>query len=90
MLRPGPYRAVWTAVGSDGHKAHGDFSFTPELSWNNLVQWDTDSDTIGVNSRLRWIPVPEQEIFLVLNESLDGTVPLFQELSFKITYVLRF
>ena len=28
VLRPGTYRAVWTAVGSDGHKAHGDFSFT--------------------------------------------------------------
>jgi methionine-rich copper-binding protein CopC len=28
VLRPGIYRAVWTAVGSDGHKTHGDFSFT--------------------------------------------------------------
>ena len=28
VLRPGTYRAVWTAVGSDGHKTHGDFSFT--------------------------------------------------------------
>ena len=28
VLKPGVYRAVWTAVGSDGHKTHGDFSFT--------------------------------------------------------------
>jgi methionine-rich copper-binding protein CopC len=28
VLRPGIYRAVWTAVGSDGHKTRGDFSFT--------------------------------------------------------------
>ena len=28
VLRPGTYRAVWTAVGSDGHKTHGDFAFT--------------------------------------------------------------
>ena len=28
VLKPGTYRAVWTAVGSDGHKTHGDFSFT--------------------------------------------------------------
>ena len=28
MLRPGTYRAHWTAVGADGHKTHGDFSFT--------------------------------------------------------------
>ena len=28
VLRPGTYRAAWTAVGSDGHKTHGDFSFS--------------------------------------------------------------
>ena len=27
-LKPGTYRARWTAVGGDGHKTHGDFSFT--------------------------------------------------------------
>jgi len=28
VLRPGVYRARWTAVGADGHKTRGDFSFT--------------------------------------------------------------
>ena len=28
VLKPGIYHTVWTAVGSDGHKTHGDFSFT--------------------------------------------------------------
>ena len=28
VLRPGTYTARWTAVGADGHKTHGDFSFT--------------------------------------------------------------
>jgi methionine-rich copper-binding protein CopC len=28
VLRSGVYRARWTAVGGDGHKTHGDFSFT--------------------------------------------------------------
>jgi hypothetical protein len=27
VLRSGSYRARWTAVGGDGHKTHGDFSF---------------------------------------------------------------
>ena len=70
------------------------FSFTPELSWNNFVQWDDESDTIGVQSRLRWIPVPEQEIFLVFNQTQESdsssSAPLFQELSFKISYTVRF
>jgi len=70
------------------------FSFTPELSWNSFLQWDTESDTIGVQSRLRWIPVPQQEIFLVFNETLESdspsSSPLSQELSFKVTYAFRF
>src|SRR5262245_39939990 len=70
------------------------FSFSPELSWNNFVQWDNESDTFGVQSRLRWIPVPEQEVFLVWNETLESdsssSAPLSQELSFKITYAFRF
>ena len=28
VLKPGTYSARWTAVGGDGHKTHGDFSFT--------------------------------------------------------------
>jgi methionine-rich copper-binding protein CopC len=27
VLKPGSYSARWTAVGGDGHKTHGDFSF---------------------------------------------------------------
>ena len=28
VLKPGTYSTRWTAVASDGHKTHGDFSFT--------------------------------------------------------------
>jgi len=70
------------------------FSFSPEVSWNNFLQWDNEADTIGVQSRLRWIPVPHQEIFLVFNEEVASdsshTVATFQDLSFKITYAVRF
>ena len=70
------------------------FSFTPEIAWNNFVQWDNESKELGLNSRLFWIPEPGREIYLVFNESLDrvngSTSPLFQELSFKIGYTIRF
>ena len=69
-------------------------SFSPELSWNNFVQWDTESDTLGLQSRLRWIPAPHQEVFLVFNETVEAdssaTHAIFQELSFKIAYAIRF
>lgn len=75
-------------------RLRANISFSPELSWNSFVQWDTESDTIGVQSRLRWIPVPHQEVFLVFNENVEAdsssTTAIFQELSFKIAYAIRF
>lgn len=73
-------------------------SFTPDLSWSNLLQWDSESRTFGLNSRLRWIPEPGQEIFVVFNESLDEPIGspsgdlerVFEELAFKVVYTLRF
>jgi len=69
-------------------------SFAPNLSWSNLMQWDSRSRTYGFHSRVRWIPEPGQEIFVVFNQSLDepnGDLErVFQELAFKVVYTLRF
>ena len=69
------------------------FSFTPDLSWSSFVQWDSVSETVGINTRLRWIPEPGREVFLVFNQTLDeageGVAPLFQQLIFKISYTIR-
>jgi len=73
--------------------ARFDFAFTPDLSWSNFVQWDSESELVGVNSRLRWIPVPGQEIFLVFDQNLerDGSslASVLQEVAFKIVYTIR-
>lgn len=42
--------------------------FTPDLSWDNTVQWDNQSDELGLNSRVRWEFRPGQELFVVYNE----------------------
>ena len=70
-------------------------SFTPEVGWNTTVQWDNASDSWGLNSRLRWIPVPGQEVFVVFDQRLEGAeheryAPEFQSLAFKLAYTLRF
>jgi hypothetical protein len=46
------------------------FLFTPMLSWTTLVQYDNVTDTIGINSRVRWIIRPGSELFVVLNQGL--------------------
>ena len=39
-------------------------ALNPDLSWFNLVQYDTVSEVLSLNSRLRWILEPGNELFL--------------------------
>ncbi len=46
--------------------------FTPDISWITIVQYDNVSDSVGVQSRIRWIVRDGRELFLVLNQGLDA------------------
>ena len=48
-----------------------DLAFNIRWSWENFVQYDNVSDTIGVNSILRWIPQAGRETVLVINSQLE-------------------
>jgi hypothetical protein len=48
-----------------------DVQFSPKLSWNTFVQFDSDSDSIGINTLLRWIIAPGREFFAILNQGLS-------------------
>ena len=61
------------------------FAFTPNLSWNTVVQYDNVSNTLGVNSRLKWIVQPGSQIFLVFNYGFDAEDGRFRTLSTDIT-----
>lgn len=45
--------------------------FSPSLIWQNLIQYDDVSDSVGLNSRLRWIVSPGNEAFFVFNRLID-------------------
>jgi hypothetical protein len=72
--------------------------FSSRLSWINLIQWDNVSDTIGINSRLHWIPKAGREGFLVINHNLredplrpDGDHHTsLAEVTLKYSYTFRF
>ena len=70
--------------------------FSATLSWINQIQYDNVSETIGVNSRLHWIPRAGREAFLVLNHSLadpdrdNSFVSTFSEVTVKYSYTFRF
>ncbi len=45
--------------------------FNVDISWITLVQFDSVTDTLGINSRFRWIIEDGRELFLVLNQGFD-------------------
>ena len=78
-LRPSRY--LYLALQyeqNDGRLGVGDFTqrlarirfnlaFTPEISWTNVVQYDSVTDTVGLNSIFRWEIEPGREFFVVAN-----------------------
>lgn len=72
-----------------------ELNFSPDLGWSTLLQYDTDSRILGVQSRLRWRMRPESELFLVLNRGWlregDGSyLPAFDRGSAKLQHTFRF
>ena len=67
---------------------------TPDTAWYNFVQYDDESDGVGLNSRLWHIFEPGREVFIVLNQSWntmdDRFVPERTGLALKFGYTLRF
>ena len=43
---------------------------SPDLSIASYVQYDTDSDSVGVNTRLRWTFSPAGDLFVVYNHNV--------------------
>ncbi|HSW51336.1 MAG TPA: sugar-binding protein [Bryobacteraceae bacterium] len=71
------------------------YFFSPRLALTNFVQYDTDSRNIGLQSRLRWIIRPGQEVYLVLNHEwqenpLDRFEASRTDLRAKLNYTFRF
>ena len=71
-------------------------AFDVRWSWLNLIQYDNESESVGVNSRLRWTPRAGQDLFIVLNHGFEasgafsGLRSLESQLSVKYTHTFRF
>jgi len=73
----------------------GDYNFTPNVSWQNLEQFDNESKVLSFQSRFRWILKPGNDLFFVVNrgwvENFDGRFDaLFDRTSSKLQYTFRF
>jgi len=46
-------------------------AFTPDLTWNTVVQYDNISKQVGLSSRIRWTWRPGDDFYLVVNQGWD-------------------
>ena len=64
-----------------------------DLSVASYVQYDTDSDSIGVNARLRWTFRPVADLFVVYNHNVRSLLDRWQldsnQLLVKLQYAWR-
>ena len=71
-----------------------DYAASPDLTWSNLLQYDSESRTLGVQSRFRWILKPGSDLFLVFNrgwarENGGRYTPSLNRGSVKLQYTFR-
>ncbi len=69
-------------------------NFSPDLQVNSFVQYDNDSRTVGMNTRLRWTFDPLGDVFVVYNHNVQEDFTDHWELQsnqllVKVQYALR-
>jgi hypothetical protein len=73
-----------------------DVAFTSTWYWENLVQYDNVSDSIGINSIIRWVPLAGRELVLVVNHALADPLEVDEfenastEILLKFYYTFRY
>ncbi|MBE3071507.1 MAG: carbohydrate binding family 9 domain-containing protein, partial [Acidobacteria bacterium] len=70
------------------------YNFSPNVSWANLVQYDSESRELGLQSRFRWIVKPGTDLFVVFNRGWyrdfrGAYLPTFDRGSVKFQYTFR-
>ena len=67
-------------------------TFSKKLFWNSLIQYRSQSNNFGINSRLQWRFAPLSDLYLVYNDNystVDNFQPNFRSLNLKLTYWLN-
>ena len=68
-------------------------NLSPDLSIASYVQYDTVSESVGINTRLRWTFRPEADLFVVYNHNVQSIADRWQldsnQLVIKAQYAWR-
>lgn len=69
-----------------------DFTFSKSIFWNTFIQYSSQSENLGINSRLQWRFAPLSDFYIVYNDNYFASttfVPKLRSLTFKLTYWLN-
>ena len=69
-----------------------DFSFTKKLFWTTYVQFNSQNDNLGINSRVQWRFAPLSDLYFVYNDNyltVDTFTPRYRSFNLKLTYWLN-
>ena len=78
------------------YSLRADIAFTATWYWENFAQYDNVSDSLAINSIMRWIPVAGREFLLVFNRDFVDSnesrsfVSRSTQLTAKLSYTFRF
>ena len=73
-----------------------DVIFSATMSWSTLIQYDNVTESMGIDTRLHWIPEAGREAFVVLNHNLQDAdlnnrfESAAADLAIKFNYTFRF
>lgn len=69
------------------------FNVSTDLQVNSFIQYDTDTNNLGVNARIHWIYHPQGDLFLVFNhntfDGLERWEVISQQFLIKARYNFR-
>ena len=69
-------------------------NLSPDLSLTSYVQYDTESELLGSNTRLRWTLRPEADLFVVYNHNIRSIEDRWRgdsnQLLVKLQYAFRY
>ena len=69
-----------------------DLTFTKSIFWTTFVQFSSQSENLGINSRLQWRFAPLSDLYLVYNDNYittDSFIPRLRTFNLKFTYWLN-
>lgn len=78
--------------------AHFAYAWNPNLILTSFIQYDTDSQNVGINTRLRWTIKPGNDLFIVWNRGWEriltrpdlSLVPQTDLVAVKLRWTFRF